>query len=213
MRFAFWFFSVLSLCAGALAQPASQGLEIGGFNGAFGPPTVSFSADLYLETGKNTLEGRVVYIPNRERWELRAGAVTVVSIIYTDLMVGYTVLPSQKTYLEVDHGQVAGSRPQWTVSREGEDSADGLSRVRYHARGVRPNGDVYEATMWLAEAYNLVVETRGTSTIGGVTRPVHLKLYNIRTGPQDTALFEPPPDYRRFGTGLDAPLAPPRVQP
>jgi hypothetical protein len=201
-----------------LAQPAPSGAEVSGFNRAFGPPTVSFAADMYMETGGNMREGRLVYIPHRERWELRTGNVTVISILYTDLGVGYTVLPAQKMYLEVDQGQASVSQTQWTASREGEDTDDGLVRGRYHVEGVSGGGDTYSATMWLAEAYNLVVEVRGTSVVRGVSRQVHMKLFNIQVGPQDPALFEPPPDYKRFGSGLDAGRppgapAPLKVQP
>jgi hypothetical protein len=196
----------------ALGQPAPSAAEVSGFNSAFGPPTVSFAADMYMETGGNMREGRLVYIPHRERWELRTGSVTVISILYTDLGVGYTVLPSQKMYLEVDQGAARANQTQWTAKREGDDTDDGLVRGRYRVEGVSPSGDTYKATMWLAEAYNLVVEVRGTSVTRGVSRQVHMKLFNIQVGPQDPALFEPPPDYKRFGTGLDA-GTPPKVQP
>jgi len=193
------------------AQPAPTAGEASSFNTAFGPPTVSFSAEMYIESGGNKRDGRLVYIPHRERWELRTGNVSIISILYTDLGVGYTVLPAQKLYLEVDQSVMRQNQMQWTTTREGEDVDDGMVRARYRVEGVRSDGDSYKATMWLAEAYNLVVEVRGTSVIRGVSRPVHMKLFNIQVGPQDPALFEPPPDYKRFGTGLDAPT--PKVQP
>lgn len=204
----------LSWCAAVAAQPATVGLEVSGFNGPFGAPTVSFSAELHYDNGKSTVEGRVVAIPKRERWEFRTGGVTVISILYADLGRGYTVLPAQRMYLEVDQAATYVNDTKWTVQREGEDTIDGLLCGRYAVEGVRGNGDRYQATMWLAEAYNLVIRAQGNSVIGGTARPVHLQLSNIQTGPQDPALFEPPPDYRRFGTGLDAPPPPPaRIQP
>jgi uncharacterized protein YdeI (BOF family) len=193
-----------AMMTGATAQPATAGLEMSGFNGPFGEPTVSFAADMYYETGKNMLEGRLLRVPQRQRWEFRTGGVTIISIIYTDNWVGYTVLPAQKMYLEVDHAAQPPGSGTWSVKRTGEDTADGLVRGRYDTQGTSPNGDSYQLTMWLAEAYNLVVEVRGTATIQGVARPIHFKLYNIAIGPQNPALFEPPSDYKRFGTGLDA---------
>jgi len=217
MRLLAILFCLLVCCPIAAAQtvstqPVLEGSPASGFIVPFGLPTVSFSADLHMEIAGSVSEGRQVVIPHRERWERRAGKFTVVSILYTDLLVGYAFIVENKVYTEFDlrSSTLQPDNPnsayaaKWTVTREGEDVDDGLVRTRYHVQSIRPNGDSYVATVWLADAYNLIVQGEGVSTVKGVARPIRFKLSNIKTGPQDPSLFYPPPDFKQWGTGVDA---------
>lgn len=197
---------IAALClwvGAALAQEGEPRLLA--FEGPFGLPTVSFAADYSSELNGGRSTGRYIRIPNRIRWEIGDKSV---SIIFVDLWVAYTLIPDRKAYTEVDlHNSTARSdgpnAPHWTVKRLDSDTADGLVRTRYHVENRRANGDTLNGTMWLAEAYNLVVEIQATVVVGGKTINSHYKLSNIQVGPQDPALFYPPPDYQRWGTGLD----------
>ncbi len=177
----------------------------------FGLPKVSFSADVNQEIGGHASQGRRVVVPYRERIETNYGTFTIVTILYADLLVSYTfsLTDQKKKYTEVDlHSMTLPSTgnaytAKWSVAREGEDVDDNLVRTRYRIQSVHANGDTYVATMWVAEAYNLIVQIEGVSTVKGVASTVRFKLSNIKVGPQEPALFYPPPDFTRWGTGLD----------
>jgi hypothetical protein len=184
----------------------------------FGLPKVSFSADLHMQMDQSVTEGREIYIPYRERRDMRSKNLNFASVIYTDLLVGYGIDYLHKTYIETDFRQ---SRLQpnrtdsayaatWLVARDGEDVDDGLVRTRYRIENSRPNGDHYAGIAWVADGYNLIVQGEGVVTSRGVSHTVHFKLSNIQVGPQDPALFAPPADFRRIGTGL-SPFGPSRT--
>jgi len=205
MRFAFIAAALMVAAGQALAQTSPGGPELQEFEGPFGRPTASFAADFTVVLNGVKSDGRYYFIPNRIRWEW---ANQVTSIVYLDLWVGYSLIPSRRLYVEVDHRNSSArsdgpNAPHWTVKREGEDTDQGLVRTRYHVEARRANGNTFTATMWLAEAYNLVVEIDGVAVIGGKTLTSHFKIGRIEIGPQDPALFYPPADYQRMGTGLD----------
>ena len=205
MRLAILIVVVLSTATNAVGQDSQGEPRLLEFEGPFGRPTVSFAADCTLELNGAKSTCRLIQVPNRVRWEI-LGRATV--ILYTDLWVSYSMVPNRKMYIEVDQRNSPArsdgpNAARWTVKRLDSDTDQGLVRTRYHAESTHANGDTFTATMWLAEAYNLVVESRGTSFIRGKTIVSHFKLSNIQIGPQDPALFYPPPDYQRMGTGLD----------
>lgn len=214
MRFvaAFFCFWMLSVAVPALAQTPS------GIFGPFGQPTVSFSADFTIDSGGFQTKGRINSIPMRRRVEVDLGSRHIVSILFVDLAVGYALDLDRKTYSEYSLGPTpnfptGATYPGWTLTREGEDEADGLVRTRYKAEENRPNGNGFRGTLWLAEAYNLVVEAKGVNLSAGKSTPVTHRVFNIKVGPQDPALFQPPAGFVKFGTGVDPSVAPPRPVP
>ncbi|MEO8558140.1 MAG: hypothetical protein ABI439_03695 [Rhodospirillales bacterium] len=197
--------------------PSLASAQTGGLFGPFGQATVSFSADFMVDADGRPSDGRIMFIPQRRRVEVTTDGRHIVGITYLDLGVGYSMDLDRKVYSEFNVGPTpalpTGSIfPNWTVTRDGEDTVDGYVRTRYNAEEHRPNGDGFRGILWLVEAYNLVVEAKGINKAGGRTWPVKYRIFNIKVGPQDPALFEPPPDFTRQGTGVD-PSAPPRVQP
>jgi len=203
---------VLTASLPTLAQTPS------GIFGPFGQPTVSFSADFTIDSAGFQTKGHMNNIPMRRRVEVDLGPRHVVSIIFADLAVGYALDLDRKTYSEFSLGPTPNfptgpTYPGWTLTREGEDEADGLVRTRYKAEELKPNGNGFRGTLWLAEAYNLVVEARGVNLSAGKSLPVTHRVFNIKVGPQDPALFQPPADFVKFGTGVDPSVPPPTPQP
>lgn len=183
----------------------------------FGLPKVSFLADISTQIDQSVSEGREAYIPYRERIEHRQNGVTTAVVIFGDLLIGYGIDYLHRTYMDLDDRPMIGRyrtdnayRATWLVARDGEDVDDGLVRTRYRFDKSQPNGDRYVGTMWVAEAYNLVVQGEGDFTSRGATHHVRFKLSNIQVGPQDPALFYPPEGFQHQGTGL-SPYGPPRT--
>ena len=212
---------LLVLVAGAaLAQPV--GPDITGIVHPIGRPTVSFAADFTIDTGGMLTKGRMTSIPMRDRYELHLGPISIVNIFYADLGVGYSLNLDRKTYSEFRAAQGLEmpndpAAAKWTLIPDGEDNADGYVRTRYRAEEMKSNGDGFRGTLWVVDAYNLVVQAQGANMRGGKAMPLQYRVFNIKIGPQDPALFQPPADFTRFGTGVDPvvlpSVPPPRAQP
>ncbi|MEO8558139.1 MAG: hypothetical protein ABI439_03690 [Rhodospirillales bacterium] len=201
-----------------LASLPASAQQANGIFGPFGQPTVSFSADFTIDSAGFQTVGHMNSIPLRRRVEVNLGPRHVVSILFVDLAVGYALDLDRKTYSEFSLGPTpnfptGAIYPNWTLTREGEDNADGYVRTRYRAEEMKSNGDGFRGTLWVVDAYNLVVEAHGANMRGGKPIPLTHRIFNIKVGPQDPTLFQPPADFTRFGTGVDPVVPPARVQP
>lgn len=161
--------------------------------------TVSYSADRRIETDGAELLGRVHAAPGMERTETRIGDMSTVLILRMDRRQGWTLMPMQKMYQEVDIGKAgkqAGSvTPEQTeLELVGEETISGqlASRYKFVTKDRSAGGFLWYTDTGIPVKMDLLSKSGGKSTRMTVT------LENIRVETQDPALFEVPAGFNRM---------------
>ena len=172
-------------------------------------PTVEYSADRIMETDQGTFEGKVYSAKDKERSETHLQGMQTVMILRRDRQVGWTLMPTQKMYRQMDLAKAAeqsASVPQDVVdiTEEGPESVEGHAATKYKmVMKDRSAGGL----IWIT-AEGIPVKMDMLSKSGSARTRVTVTLKNLQIGPQDPQLFEVPEGYSalpasgRFGFGF-----------
>lgn len=160
----------------------------------------SFSADQTHTVGKKTTTGKVYSNGNAMRIESQDKGKPAIAIMRFDRKVMWSLVPDQKMYLELPFGGQA----EWASMAEGaqvQKQSLGAEQVgQYNCDKSRVTvtlqGKNYTSLEWTAKELNgFVVKTQDEKGTWST------EYQNIKLGPQDSSLFEVPPDYRKFSMG------------
>lgn len=152
-----------------------------------------FSADIVSSMPQGTFMSKIYVSQDKSRTEVEGTA----TIARMDKKVVWVIIPAQRMYMEqpLDMQSAASTQEkiEGEISRtmEGRETVSGISaakyRVTYESQGQR--NSIFQ---WIDERRHFPVKT---AAIDGSWSS---EFRNIKTGPQDPALFEVPAGYKKF---------------
>jgi hypothetical protein len=178
---------------GAVAQAASPS-----------QPQVEYSADSVIETAEVSMKGRVYYTPTRERREMEVGGGDkMMMIMRHDKKVVWTLMPSEKMYLEMNLAQAGASDnsdlSQFKIEQTviGPETVNGVSTTKSKIIMTGPNGEKMGGFMWVTKE-NIMVKMDAIAIDKKEKHRFKTELTNLKIGKQDPTLFEVPAGYEKM---------------
>lgn len=163
-------------------------------------PAAQYQARQVLTVNGAVLEATIHHDRGKERRESRVDGLTNLLIIRPDQPKAIVIQPESKMAMEIDAadpevGVVPTALATLNATREGTETIAGEKVVKYRVQDTFPAGGGFDGRVW-ASADGIYVRIEGTATDGGEPIDVSMKLTEIKRGPQDAALFTPPPGLR-----------------
>jgi len=167
------------------------------------PPQVEYSADSVLETAEASMKGRVHYTPTRERREMimGSGGDKMITITRHDKKVAWTLMPSEKMYMETgiakakSKDDLSGYKIEQTVV--GPETVNGVSTTKSKIIMTGPKGEKMGGFMWTTKE-NIVVKMDAIAIDKKQKHRYKSELTNLKVGKQDPKLFEVPAGYEKM---------------
>lgn len=163
---------------------------------AYADSPMGFSADVVTSSPQGSFSGRIYVDGGKIRMELPVA----VTISRMDTKTSYTLMPSQKIYMEqaLDPSRIVATKEKLDGELErtliGPDIVDGNPakkyRVTYEANGLKTT--VFQ---WMRDGVAIPVKT--ASEDGSWS----MEYRNLVMGAQPAELFEVPGDYQKFSYG------------
>ena len=131
------------------------------------------------------------------------GMDKTITIILPEKHVGYLVYPGLKAYCELPMGAgssatVSDKPPKVDRTEIGKETIDGHPCVKYKVVVTPENGTPVNMLVWQAtDLNNFPIQTQREAGKGAV---VTTRFQNINQSKPTAALFEPPSDYKRYGS-------------
>jgi len=169
----------------------------------FAPATVEYSADRHMSSGsREDLVGKVYSAPGKERDEFGQG---MVSIIRMDKKLIWTLMPSDRKYMEHRFGEAQGKRQagdyrDCDVKQKGagEEVVNGFRTKKSTIEVSCPDDKKYSGTIWLTKD-NILMRMESVAESGKSKKEkFRMELRNLKIGKLDPALFEIPAGYQKF---------------
>jgi hypothetical protein len=185
-------------------------IAVSGAAQAAGPSksTVEYSADSELETSEVAMKGRVNYTPTRERREMVTdGGDKMITIMRPDKKVAWTLMPSEKMYIEMKLSEAASkdktdpSQYQIEQTVIGPDTVNGVKTTKSKIIMTGPKGEKMGGFMWMTKE-NIMVKMDAIAIEKNQKMRFKTELTNLKIGKQDPALFEVPAGYSKMGMGM-----------
>ena len=178
---------------GAVAQAASPS-----------QPQVEYSADSVIETAEVSMKGRVYYTPTRERREMDVGGGDkMMMIMRHDKKVVWTLMPSEKMYMEMSLAQANASDnsdlSQFKIEQTvvGPETVNGVSTTKSKIIMTGPDGEKMGGFMWTTKE-NIAVKLDAIAIDKKEKHRFKTELTNLKIGKQDPTLFEVPAGYEKM---------------
>jgi len=197
-------FATAALCAVAFAGRVSA---------QFKPPAgyedkAEYSADQTMEMEEMKFTAKIFHTPKKERREQSMMGHTSINIIRQDKQLVWVLMPMQNSYMEHPIGQ-AGPKEQEDFSqykvefeKAGEENVDGHDCAKMKVIATKPDGTKFGGFWWSRKADNIMVKADMIAKMeDGKKRRMLIRNQNIKTGPQDPALFEIPAGYNKMNMG------------
>jgi len=165
---------------------------------------VPYAADIVMSNGKVTVKGRVNHRPGSTRTELILGKSRTISILDLKSSKMLIYRSGQKRYRELPMaGQaLAAYMPPGVARKDLRVQAAGDEMVGGEAtRKLKVSYPSGAMTLWQTKD-GIVVKMDGHATMRGRKSEVTMELKNIKRGPQDAALFVPPPGSLPMGAPI-----------
>ena len=168
-------------------------------------PTVEYSADRVIESEAGTFNGKVYAAKGKERMEMHMGDMKTVMILRRDKQLGWSLIPMQKMYQEIDFAKAAqqsGAAPddQVEITVVGTETIEGFETTKYK---MLLEGGSAGGFIWITQE-GIPVKMDMLSKSGRKKSRITMTLTNLTIGAQDPQLFELPADYSAmpsFGFG------------
>jgi hypothetical protein len=169
------------------------------FSAGFMQPSVEYSADRVMSTESGSMTGKVYSAPEKERMDLKEGG-GVVNIVRMDKKVMWTLMPSEKKYMEHKFSEQKGKREKGDYqdcdvrqTDAGKEEVNGFPTRKMATEISCPGNDKFTGTFWLTKE-NIPIRME-TSKAGSKKDMVRIELKNLKIGKQDPSLFEIPAGY------------------
>lgn len=153
-----------------------------------------FSADMETRSrGQIVVKGKIFIKDSLSRHEMNQGGRKVILINHPDKGVTWTLMPQEKSYLEmpIDQEDIDEMPDNWNQElikggrALGSETINGIKCNKYE---LVDEGE--KITYWIAKKEGIPVRV--------VTSDSEVNYRNIRTGQQPDHLFQIPADYRKF---------------
>ena len=167
------------------------------------PPQVEYSADSVLETAEVSMKGHVNYTPTRERREMvmGSGGDKMITITRHDKKVAWTLMPSEKMYMEASIAQAKSKEDLSSYKIEqtviGPETVNGVSTTKSKIIMTGPKGEKMGGFMWTTKD-NIVVKMDAIAVDKKQKHRYKTELTNLKVGKQDPKLFEVPAGYQKM---------------
>jgi len=171
-------------------------------------PQVEYSADSAMETAEVSMKGHVNYAPMRERREMVTdGGDKMIMITRLDKKVAWTLMPSEKMYMEMDLAQASAQAKDDTSKYKieqtvvGPESLNGVNTTKSKIIMTGPKGEKMGGFMWTTKD-NIVVKMDAIAIEKNDKHRFKTELTDLKVGKQDPALFEIPSGYSKMSMGM-----------
>ncbi|OFZ97304.1 MAG: hypothetical protein A2Z44_00120 [Betaproteobacteria bacterium RBG_19FT_COMBO_58_11] len=164
---------------------------------------MEYSADAVIETAEVSMKGRVHYTPTRERREMvmGAGGEKMQIITRQDKKVAWTLMPSEKMYMETSISQTKAKDDLSSYKIEqtviGPETVNGVSTTKSKIIMTGPKGEKMGGFMWTTKE-NITVKMDAIAVDKKEKHRFKTELTNLKVGKQDPKLFEVPPGYQKM---------------
>ena len=172
------------------------------FAAGFSQPTVEYSADRVMGTDGQTMSGKVFSAPGKERMELESAQV--VTIMRLDKKLMWTLMPSDKKYMENNFSEQQGKRGKGDYREcdvkqtdAGKETVNGFPTRKMTMEISCPGDDKQTGTIWLTKE-NILMRMEASKAGAPKKDVIRIELKNLKIGKQDAALFEIPAGYTKM---------------
>lgn len=177
------------------------GLALAGQLHAFMDKDASYSATRHIASADGSIDMQVYHAPGKERMEFDAGGQKMASILRLDRKVAWLLMPQMNAYTETSIERYVSRTPQGYDVVEhkevGTETVNGYKAVKYHTTFRTKDGATGSGYYWVVDD-SIPIKMDLDVTDNGKTRHVTMELTNLKIGPQDASLFEPPAGYRKM---------------
>jgi len=151
------------------------------------------------------MKGHVNYTPTRERREMvmGSGGDKMITITRQDKKVAWTLMPSEKMYMEVSLAQASANAKDDTSKYKieqtvvGPETVNGVSTTKSKIIMTGPKGEKMGGFMWTTKE-NIVVKMDAIAIDKKQKHRYKTELTNLKVGKQDPKLFEVPAGYQKM---------------
>lgn len=185
-------------------------LVLAGAAQAAGPSKakVEYSADSETETSEVSMKGHVNVTPTRERREMVTdGGDKMIMIMRPDKKLTWTLMPSEKMYMEMSIAEAASkdktdpSQYQIEQTVVGPETVNGVATTKSKIIMTGPKGDKMGGFMWMTKD-NIMVKMDAIAIDKNQKMRFKTELTNLKISKQDAALFEIPEGYSKMSMGM-----------
>ena len=165
-------------------------------------PKVEYSADTMMETAEVSMKGHVNYTPTRERREMvtGSGGDKMIMITRHDKKVAWTLMPSEKMYMEMSLAQAKDDLSKYKIEQTvvGPETVNGVDTTKSKIIMTGPKGEKMGGFMWVSKE-NIVVKMDAIAIDKKQKMRFKTELTDLKVGKQDPTLFEVPAGYEKMG--------------
>jgi len=158
-------------------------------------PAGPYSALSTMTAGEMRLEMRMWVDGANRRSEGEVAGERQVIITNSDQGRIYMISPDKNQGMSMKlTPEAAGIEEQmrdWQATREGEETINGVTAIRYNVAGDSPLGGAISGLLWF-DGNGVPIRSRLQSEVHGKTVTSEYDLTDVVVGPVDPALFEPP---------------------
>jgi hypothetical protein len=164
---------------------------------------VEYSAESVAGSGATPQVGRLWRTPTALRYEPADTTRAQTIIVRFDRNTAWLLVPELKMVLETDLTALSQFSGLPTASEKlnpievGPETIDGMRTTKYRVSADDPKAGWFRGFVWRT-AQGIVLKVDGEGEHQGRQGIVHLQFKNVRIGPQDPSLFDPPADYKRM---------------
>jgi|GEM_PF-1157356 len=165
--------------------------------------TVEYSADAVVGTGEQAKPGKLWRTPKALRLETQEGGRRQTVIVRVDRSVAVLLVPEMRLAVETDLSGLSltqallGASDRLKSTSMGPDSIEGTRTTRWRVETADPKAGWFRGFVWSTDR-GVVMKIDGEGEHRGRRGYVHLLFRNVKVGPQDATLFEPPAEFRRL---------------
>jgi len=167
--------------------------------------TVEYSADMVIDSGQGTFNSKTYHaLGGKDRQEMNVQGTTSIIITRQDKKVAWTLMPAQKTFMEMsleESAQKSGSANvndcDMDMSSQGDETVNGVKATKNKVSMTCPDNVKYDGTIWVTKE-GIMVKMDAVTVVEGNQAHVKIDLKNLKIGTQDPGLFEVPAGYQKF---------------
>lgn len=202
------------------ASPAEA--QLLGIERVLPQPKTDYTAAVVVSDNGVQAEGRVFRAPNKERREFTIEGESRIVIVRLDTKRVWSLVPEEKIFIETSFDEALGrsaaraapaAKAKVALTPLGHEPVNGVAALKERVAGEDEEGRPIAAIVWVSpQGIVLRVDTELLDDQGR-KHQVRMELHDLKPGPQDSKLFEIPPDYRPAGQTRTGALAPREARP
>lgn len=172
-----------------------------------GDTKIGFVADRTVVYDGRSFSGRVYAMPGRQRHEQDIEGIPQIILLRGDGK-GWLVVPTMRSYVEFGIAPAFAelADPSLLKTPVGQERVSGVKTTKYRVEHTARDGSTVDGYLWRTDD-GVVMKLDGFFTPRtGKAVPIQMELANLRTGPQDATLFDPPVGMMKLPVGALQPL-------